>query len=83
MSEFYRTGFHNTAFSCTGIPRHDYGCRGTGVRHEGRWEKIPEMVPELVVPKDLEDFPLKPYVSYRTREINQEELTSKVKWCSQ
>jgi hypothetical protein len=31
---------------------------------------VPEKVPELVVP-DLEGFKLKPYVSYRTKEIYQ------------
>lgn len=58
------------------IPIHDYGCRQTGIRHEAYWEHIPEMVPELIVP-DLTDFPLKPYVSYATKEIYQAELTSK------
>lgn len=58
------------------IPIHKYGTRGTGVRHETHWEHIPETIPELVVP-DLEGFKLKPYVSYRTKEIYQEELQSK------
>ena len=40
------------------------------MRHPHHWEHIPEMVPELVVP-DLEGFQLKPYVSYRTKEIYQ------------
>ena len=35
-----------------------------------------EMIPELIVP-DLYDCKLKPYVSYKTKEINQEELTSR------
>ena len=52
------------------IPIHKYGTRGTGVRHETHWEHIPETIPELVVP-DLEGFKLKPYVSYRTKEIYQ------------
>lgn len=34
------------------------------------------MEPELIVP-DLTGFELKPYVSYRTADINQPELTSK------
>jgi len=34
------------------------------------------MIPELIVP-DLYDCKLKPYVSYKTKEINQEELTSR------
>ena len=53
-----------------------YGTRSTGIRHEHFWERVPEMIPELVVP-DLEDCELKPYVSYATEEIYQEELTSK------
>jgi hypothetical protein len=32
------------------IPVHHYGCRGTGVRHHGGWEHIPEKVPQLIVP---------------------------------
>ena len=35
-----------------------------------------EMVPELVVP-DLSDTELKPYVSYKTKDIYQEQLTAK------
>ena len=37
---------------------------------------LAEMIPELIVP-DLYDCKLKPYVSYKTKEINQEELTSR------
>lgn len=58
------------------IPVHTYGCRGTGVRHETGWEHIPEKVPQLMVP-DLTDFNLKPYVSYKTEDIFQEELTAR------
>ena len=50
--------------------------RSTGVRHDGYWEHVQEMVPELIVP-DLTECDLKPYVSYATKEIYQEELTSK------
>ncbi|GBM44590.1 39S ribosomal protein L41, mitochondrial [Araneus ventricosus] len=51
-----------------------------GRRLPGYWEgskfvREPEMVPELVVP-DLKDFPLKPYVSYRTADIEQEKFTA-------
>ena len=53
-----------------------YGTRSTGVRHNAFWEHVPEKVPELVVP-DLEECELKPYVSYATEEIYQEELTSR------
>jgi hypothetical protein len=52
------------------IYEHKYGCRGTGLSHAFGWQHIPEKVPDLVVP-DLTDFKLKPYVSYRTKEIYQ------------
>ena len=55
---------------------HSYGSRSTGIRHEAYWQEVPEMIPELIVP-DLYDCKLKPYVSYKTKEINQEELTSR------
>jgi len=55
---------------------HNYGSRSTGVRHEAYWQEVQEMIPELIVP-DLDDCNLKPYVSYKTKEINQEELTSR------
>ncbi|KAF8795722.1 39S ribosomal protein L41, mitochondrial-like [Argiope bruennichi] len=50
-----------------------------GRRLPGHWEgskfvRNPEMVPELIVP-DLKDFPLKPYVSYRTADIEQGKFT--------
>ncbi len=61
------------------IPWHTYGCREPGVRHEGRWEHIPEMGPDVIVPKDLDQCKLKPYVTYRTKEIHQDELTAKVR----
>lgn len=48
----------------------------------GYWFKtefkyIKEMEPELIVP-DLEGFNLKPYVSYRTKDIETPEFTSKI-----
>jgi len=52
------------------IPKYKFGSRGTGVRHEGFWEHVPEKIPEIIVP-DLKDFKLKPYVSYKTKEIYQ------------
>lgn len=50
----------------------------TGVVHRvtGEYIHVPEMVPELVVP-DLTDFQLKPYVSYKAKEITQKELSPK------
>lgn len=52
-----------------------------GQRYPGFWIKqkfhyVKEMEPELIVP-DLTGFPLKPYVSYKTEEVVQPELTAK------
>ena len=58
------------------VPVWKYGTRSTGIRHAAYWEHVPEKVPELVVP-DLSNCNLKPYVSYKTKDIYQEELTSK------
>ena len=52
------------------IYEHKYGTRGTGIRHAEFWEHVPEKVPELIVP-DLTDCPLKPYVSYKAKEVEQ------------
>ena len=43
---------------------------------KGRFHYVKEMEPELIVP-DLTGFKLKPYVSYRTQEVTQSELTAK------
>lgn len=57
-------------------------CRDTmGIRWPGYWFKrkfvyVKEMEPELVVP-DLEGFELKPYVSYRTLDIDTKKFTAK------
>lgn len=57
-------------------------CRDTmGIRWPGYWFKrkfvyVKEMEPELVVP-DLEGFQLKPYVSYRTEEVDVPAMTAK------
>ena len=58
------------------VERYTYGCRRTSVMHENDVEIVPELQPELVVPSGLDDCPLKPYVSYRTREIYQEPVTA-------
>lgn len=47
------------------LEEHKYGTRGTGIRHEHAWEHIPEKVPELIVPPDLKESKLRPYVSYK------------------
>ena len=46
------------------IYEHKYGTRGTGIRHAASWEHVPEKVPEIIVPPDLDTCDLKPYVSY-------------------
>lgn len=57
-------------------------CRDTmGIRYPGYWFKkkfvyVKEMEPELVVP-DLTGFELKPYVSYRTEDVNTKPFTAK------
>lgn len=64
---------------------HEYNypiCRDTmGIKWPGYWFKrkfvyVKEMEPELVVP-DLDDFELKPYVSYRVEDIDTKPFTAK------
>lgn len=52
-----------------------------GIRWPGYWFKkkfvyVKEMEPELIVP-DLTDFELKPYVSYRTEEVDTPPFTAR------
>ncbi|RWR98837.1 39S ribosomal protein L41-like protein [Dinothrombium tinctorium] len=52
-----------------------------GMKHPGFWFRdkfhyVKEMEPELIVP-DLTDFKLKPYVSYRTPDVEQSEYNAK------
>lgn len=59
------------------IPFDKRGTRETGKYNKyGEWVHIPEMVPEIIVPS-LENFSLKPYVSYRVSGIKQREYTAK------
>lgn len=53
--------------------RFDRGVRAVGVYVGKKFQVIPEMIPELIVP-DLEGFKLKPYVSYRTPDVVQSEF---------
>ena len=51
------------------------------IRYPGIWfgkkfEYVREMEPEIIVPKDLDDCKLKPYVSYKTNEIHQSKFTA-------
>ena len=52
-----------------------YGTQNTGIQHASFFEHVPEKVPELVVP-DLSECELRPYVSYATEDVYQDELTS-------
>lgn len=51
------------------------GVRDVGYNLNGRFVKVPEMIPELIVP-DLTDCKLKPYVSYKAADVIQSEFTS-------
>ena len=51
------------------------GVRDVGYNLNGRFVKVPEMIPELIVP-DLTDCKLKPYVSYKAEDVIQSEFTS-------
>ncbi|KAL7646959.1 UNVERIFIED_CONTAM: hypothetical protein RMT77_002216 [Armadillidium vulgare] len=51
------------------------GDRPVGFEDEkGRIKVVPEMIPDIIVP-DLENFSLKPYVSYRVPDVTQSEFT--------
>jgi len=52
----------------------DMRIRYPGVWFHKKFVYVPEMEPELVVP-DFENCPLKPYVSYRAKEVTQSEFT--------
>ena len=52
-----------------------YGTQPTGIYHANFFEHVPEKVPELIVP-DLSECELRPYVSYATEDVYQDELTS-------
>ncbi|KAL0871033.1 hypothetical protein ABMA27_004842 [Loxostege sticticalis] len=51
------------------------GVRDTGYMLNGRFVKVPEMIPELIVP-DLTNCELKPYVSYKAADVIQSEFTA-------
>ncbi|KAJ3659302.1 hypothetical protein Zmor_010998 [Zophobas morio] len=58
------------------LPHDKRGVRDIGYNdQDGKFVLIPEKVPEIIVP-DLKDFPLKPYVSYRTPDVIQSEFTA-------
>ncbi|XP_047535454.1 39S ribosomal protein L41, mitochondrial [Vanessa atalanta] len=51
------------------------GVRDIGYVLNGRFVKVPEMIPELIVP-DLTGCDLKPYVSYKAEDVIQSEFTA-------
>lgn len=51
------------------------GLRNPGFRINGKFKEIQEMIPELMVPS-LEGFKLKPYVSYKSLDVQQEAFTA-------
>ncbi|EFA02474.1 large ribosomal subunit protein mL41 [Tribolium castaneum] len=58
------------------LPHDKRGLRDVGYyADDGTFVLVPEKIPELIVP-DLKDFPLKPYVSYRTPDVMQSEFTA-------
>ncbi|XP_055902123.1 39S ribosomal protein L41, mitochondrial [Eupeodes corollae] len=57
------------------VPVYKRGVRDTGVYVNGKFQSIPQRIPQLVVP-NLEDCKLKPYVSYKAPDVVQSEFTS-------
>ena len=52
------------------------GVRDIGFHDGKKFIEVPEMIPELIVP-NLEGFTLKPYVTYKSEDVYQEEFTAK------
>ncbi|XP_030763606.1 39S ribosomal protein L41, mitochondrial [Sitophilus oryzae] len=57
------------------VPIHTRGVKPVGYTENGQFITIPEKIPEIIVP-DLTGFTLKPYVSYRTKDVVQSEFTA-------
>ncbi|XP_011138728.1 39S ribosomal protein L41, mitochondrial isoform X2 [Harpegnathos saltator] len=57
------------------IPIDKRGVKDVGLKINGRFVTVPEMIPELIVPS-LEGFKLKPYVSYQVEHFDQGEFTA-------
>lgn len=57
------------------IPHDPRGTRPTGYYEGNKWISVPEMIPELIVPS-LENFALKPYVTYKAIEKKDKEFTA-------
>ncbi|KAK9883058.1 hypothetical protein WA026_001264 [Henosepilachna vigintioctopunctata] len=54
---------------------HNRGVREIGYKDGNKYVVVPEKIPELIVP-NLSDCKLKPYVSYRAPDIQQDEFTA-------
>ncbi|XP_055856653.1 39S ribosomal protein L41, mitochondrial [Episyrphus balteatus] len=57
------------------VPIYKRGVRDTGVYVDGKFQSIPQRIPQLIVP-NLENCKLKPYVSYKAPDVVQSEFTS-------
>lgn len=57
------------------MPIDKRGVRDAGLLINGEYREVPEMIPELIIP-DLTGCKLKPYVTYKTKEVVQSEFTS-------
>ncbi|XP_076163736.1 mitochondrial ribosomal protein L41 isoform X2 [Ptiloglossa arizonensis] len=58
------------------IPIDRRGVKLTGHYEGDEWVNIPEMIPEIIVPS-LKDFHLKPYVSYKVKNVEGRKFTAK------
>lgn len=57
------------------MPIDKRGVRDTGFYVQGVYKEVPQMIPQLVVP-DLTDCKFKPYVTFKSPEVIQDEFTS-------
>jgi large subunit ribosomal protein L41 len=55
------------------LPIDKRGVRDVGITFNGRFQKISEMIPQLIVP-DLTNCHFKPYVTYKTTDVIQGEF---------
>jgi large subunit ribosomal protein L41 len=58
------------------MPIDKRGVRDVGRIVDGKFKFIHEMIPILVVPEDLTDCKLKPYVTYKTPNVIQDRFKS-------
>ncbi|XP_076438541.1 large ribosomal subunit protein mL41-like [Babylonia areolata] len=77
------TGKHGSQFRKGGsemmekhLAVHNVQPTGFYDKKKGAFRNVPEMIPNFVVP-DLTGFPLKPYVSYKVKDIHQSKMTAR------